>query len=66
MTTTTYQPPPSELIENRLYEGQRILVQVIKDQLGSKGARLTTDVSLPSRYLVYLPYGEHIGISPAD
>ena len=57
MTTTTYQPPPSELIENRLYEGQRILVQVIKDQLGSKGARLTTDVSLPSRYLVYLPYG---------
>ena len=63
MTTTTYQPPPSELIENRLYEGQRILVQVIKDQLGSKGARLTTDVSLPSRYLVYLPYGEHIGIS---
>ncbi len=63
MTTPSYQPPPSELIENRLHEGQRILVQVIKDQLGSKGARLTTDISLPSRYLVYLPYGEHIGIS---
>lgn len=63
MTTPSYQPPPSELIENRLHEGQRILVQVIKDQLGSKGARLTTDVSLPSRYLVYLPFGEHIGIS---
>lgn len=63
MTTPSYQPPPHELIENRLYEGQRILVQVIKDQLGTKGARLTTDISLPSRYLVYLPYGEHIGIS---
>ncbi len=63
LTTPSYQPPPPELIENRLHEGQRILVQVIKDQLGSKGARLTTDISLPSRYLVYLPYGEHIGIS---
>lgn len=56
-------PPTQELIENRLHEGQRILVQVIKDQLGSKGSRLTTDISLPSRYLVYLPFGEHIGIS---
>ena len=56
LTTPSYQPPPPELIENRLHEGQRILVQVIKDQLGSKGARLTTDISLPSRYLVYLPY----------
>lgn len=63
MTTPSYQPPPPDLIENRLYEGQRILVQVIKDQLGTKGARLTTDISLPSRYLVYLPFGEHIGIS---
>lgn len=56
-------PPPHELIENRLYEGQRILVQVIKDQLGTKGSRLTTDISLPSRYLVYLPYSGNIGIS---
>lgn len=51
------------LIQNLLHEGQRILVQVIKDELGSKGARLTTDISLPSRYLVYLPFGEHIGVS---
>lgn len=57
------EPHPTELIENRLYEGQRILVQVTKDQLGTKGARLTTNISLPSRYLVYLPSGEHIGIS---
>lgn len=57
------EPHPTQLIENRLYEGQRILVQVTKDQLGTKGARLTTNISLPSRYLVYLPSGEHIGIS---
>ena len=51
------------LIQHRLYESQRILVQVTKDQLGSKGARLTTNISLPSRYLVYLPSSDHIGIS---
>ena len=51
------------LIQHRLHESQRILVQVTKDQLGSKGARLTTNISLPSRYLVYLPSSEHIGIS---
>ncbi|MFW2178004.1 MULTISPECIES: Rne/Rng family ribonuclease [unclassified Moraxella] len=64
-TTTMPAPMPAshELIENRLYEGQRILVQVIKDQLGTKGSRLTTDISLPSRYLVYLPYSSNIGIS---
>ena len=39
------------------------MVQVTKDQLGTKGARLTTNISLPSRYLVYLPSSEHIGIS---
>ncbi len=54
---------PSELIQNRLREGQRILVQVTKDQLGTKGARLTTNISLPSRYLVYLPSSDTIGIS---
>lgn len=56
-------PPRHELIQYRLHEGQKILVQVTKDQLGTKGARLTTNISLPSRYLVYLPSSEHIGIS---
>ncbi|PNK60332.1 Rne/Rng family ribonuclease [Psychrobacter sp. FDAARGOS_221] len=56
-------PPRHELIQYRLQEGQKILVQVTKDQLGTKGARLTTNISLPSRYLVYLPSSEHIGIS---
>ncbi|HZO21892.1 MAG TPA: ribonuclease G [Steroidobacteraceae bacterium] len=43
--------------------GDDILVQVIKDPLGTKGARLTTFIALPSRYLVYLPRGEGIGVS---
>ena len=51
------------LINELLHEGQMITVQVMKDMLGSKGARLTTDLSIPSRYLVYMPFGEHIGIS---
>ena len=50
-------------IRQLLTEGQEILVQTIKDPLGSKGARLTTHVSLPSRYLVYLPDGDGIGLS---
>ncbi len=45
-------------IERLLHEGQRLLVQVIKDPLGSKGARLTTKISVPSRYVVFMP-GQH-------
>ncbi|MBF4490577.1 Rne/Rng family ribonuclease [Psychrobacter sp. N25K4-3-2] len=61
--STDVVPVSKTLIQHRLHESQRILVQVTKDQLGSKGARLTTNVSLPSRYLVYLPSSDHIGIS---
>ncbi|MCG8383248.1 MAG: ribonuclease G [Gammaproteobacteria bacterium] len=43
------------LIQTVLHEGQSVLVQVLKDPIGSKGARLTTHISLPSRYLVYMP-----------
>ncbi|HEX5339596.1 MAG TPA: ribonuclease G [Gammaproteobacteria bacterium] len=50
-------------IRELLHEGQEILVQVLKDPLGSKGARLTTHISIPSRYLVYLPGGGNIGLS---
>lgn len=46
-----------------LHPGQEIAVQVMKDMLGSKGARLTTDLSIPSRYLVLMPYGNHTGVS---
>ena len=50
-------------IEDCISEGQSIAVQVIKDPLGSKGAKLTTRISLPSRYLVYMPEMHHIGVS---
>ena len=50
-------------IEKLLQEGQTLLVQVIKDPIGSKGARLSTQVSIAGRLLVYLPGDQHIGIS---
>src|SRR5690606_35282768 len=50
-------------ISTILYESQQIAVQVIKDPLGNKGARLTTRISLPSRYLVYMPDLSYVGIS---
>jgi len=50
-------------IEKILAEGQPVLVQVLKDPLGTKGARLSTQVSLAGRLLVYLPDDPHIGIS---
>lgn len=46
-----------------LVEGQDLVVQVVKDPIGSKGARLTTQISLPARYVVYMPASDHIGIS---
>ena len=53
----------AEDIREQLREGQEVMVQVIKEPLGSKGARLTTQLSLSSRYLVYMPRTPHIGIS---
>lgn len=50
-------------IERQLHEGQRLMVQVLKDPLGSKGARLTAQVSVAGRLLVYLPKEKHIGVS---
>src|SRR5437764_7575206 len=50
-------------IERILHEGQSLLVQVIKDPIGTKGARLSTQVSLAGRLLVFLPQDSHIGIS---
>ncbi|QAX81864.1 ribonuclease G [Candidatus Pseudomonas adelgestsugas] len=46
-----------------VHEWQNIVVQVIRDEIGSKGARLTTQLSIPSRYLVYMPRTTHVGIS---
>jgi ribonuclease G len=50
-------------IRSLVHDGKSLVVQVIKDPLGSKGARLTTHLSVSSRFLVYMPYTNHIGIS---
>ncbi|MEK0416511.1 MAG: hypothetical protein RI949_517 [Pseudomonadota bacterium] len=50
-------------IERQIFEGQTLTVQVIKDPIGTKGARLSTQVSIAGRLLVYLPQDQHIGIS---
>ncbi|ENO13355.1 ribonuclease G [Marinobacter nanhaiticus D15-8W] len=50
-------------IRSLLREGQSLVVQVTKDPIGTKGARLTTQLSIPSRYLVFMPEVQHIGIS---
>jgi ribonuclease G len=50
-------------IEERLSEGQEVVVQALKEPLGTKGARITSHVSLPGRYLVLMPTVEHVGVS---
>lgn len=62
------EEPPTRRFEKPIYElvqeGQELLVQVIKDPLGNKGARLTTEISIPSRYVVLVPYSRNmIGVS---
>jgi len=52
-----------QAIEKMVFEGQSLTVQVVKDPIGTKGARLTTQVSIAGRLLVYLPHDNHIGIS---
>ena len=54
---------PVRPIERILFEGQSVVVQVIKDPIGTKGARLSTQISVAGRMLVYLPQEKHIGIS---
>ncbi|MFC5568472.1 ribonuclease G [Lysobacter yangpyeongensis] len=56
-------PAPTRPIAELLREGQDIIVQVVKDPIGSKGARLTTQLSIPSRYLVLLPRNRVVGVS---
>jgi len=55
--------PPLPPIEDLLQEGQEILVQVAKEPIGTKGARITSHISLPGRHLVYMPTVDHVGIS---
>jgi ribonuclease G len=60
------EPPRREAvppIEQVLARGQEVLVQVSKESLGTKGARVTSFISLPGRYLVFMPQSQHIGVS---
>ncbi|WP_144735449.1 ribonuclease G [Extensimonas perlucida] len=50
-------------IEKQVFEGQALMVQVIKDPIGTKGARLSTQISIAGRLLVFLPQDEHVGVS---
>jgi ribonuclease G len=55
--------PPVQPIEKMLTKGQEVLVQVTKEAIGTKGPRLTTQISLPGRHVVYMPNSEYLGIS---
>ncbi|MDR0458696.1 MAG: ribonuclease E/G, partial [Burkholderiaceae bacterium] len=58
------EPPPSpKPIEKQVFEGQSLMVQVIKEPIGAKGARLSTQISIAGRLLVFLPQDTHIGVS---
>jgi ribonuclease G len=56
-------PRTMPMISELLREGQEILVQVAKEPLGKKGARITSHIALPGRYLVYMPTVDHVGVS---
>ena len=55
--------PPLPSIADLLKEGQEIIVQIAKEPLGAKGARITSHIALPGRYVVYMPTVEHLGVS---
>jgi len=54
---------PTQSISEVLKEGQEVLVQIAKEPLGQKGARITSHIALPGRYVVYMPTVEHVGVS---
>ncbi len=61
--------PPLPSISDLLKEGQEIIVQIAKEPLGQKGARITSHIALPGRFVVYMPTVEHVGVSrkiPSD
>jgi ribonuclease G len=63
--TTARHTPRTEhqSIDDMLREGQEVLVQVAKEPIGKKGARVTSHIALPGRYLVYMPTVDHVGVS---
>ncbi|MBT0569356.1 ribonuclease G [Curvibacter sp. CHRR-16] len=61
--STSRATQPQIPIEKQVFEGQALMVQVIKDPIGTKGARLSTQISIAGRLLVFLPQDDHIGVS---
>ena len=57
------QPDPVLPIEKQIFEGQALMVQVLKDPIGTKGARLSAQISIAGRLLVFLPQDAHVGVS---
>ena len=57
------QPDPVQPIERQIFEGQSLMVQVLKDPIGTKGARLSAQISIAGRLLVFLPQDSHVGVS---
>jgi ribonuclease G len=57
------EPPTRPDIRDLLHDGQRLMVQIAKDPISGKGARLTTQLAIASRYMVLMPFNDHIGIS---
>src|SRR5512140_3323310 len=63
LTAEEVDPARQAPIEDKLHEGQEVVVQVLKEPIGTKGARITSHVSLPGRYIVLMPTVEHVGVS---
>ncbi len=57
------EPPAPTSISDLLREGQEVLVQIAKEPIGKKGARITSHIALPGRFLVYMPTVDHVGVS---
>ncbi len=62
-TDSAVPATPPQPIERQLFEGQAVMVQVLKDPIGTKGARLTAQISIAGRLLVFLPQDNHVGVS---
>lgn len=62
-STNLLQSDPVLPIEKQIFEGQALMVQVLKDPIGTKGARLTAQISIAGRLLVFLPQDAHVGVS---
>ncbi len=58
-----YSNRPQPLITDLLKEGQEVLIQIAKEPIGKKGARITSHIALPGRFLVYMPTVNHVGVS---